>query len=280
MKANRIVDLQNDISAIAEKKLAEANGLVFRMPIGSHTLILIRDPRMPQMDIQFTETVYHGQTVWAWAASVTGNSVDEDDDDWSAIAAAQNGGRIPDDCFPAPQSLFRQRGSESIPLKSAIVTYMRDYMVRCDQAKTPQVIYAMVDFTGKTIALVAHKALKLGMGPGGPCNTTTEVPDAKKPCLEQMVIEEHLKSQLQRAAVITTSFTPDIKATLRLMATDAMNPSTAATVIEIMEYLENDPPPGKAAHPTLDMYDTDIICTAFEMAIAAPFDRSGGIDHV
>ena len=87
-----------------------------------------------------------------------------------------------------------------------------------------------------------------------------------------------LRINLQRAAVISASFPPDVKRTLRDLANKVLHPNFPETLTDILECLENDPQDGTSKHPTLDMYDTDVICCALEMAVAAPFDTSGGGD--
>ena len=275
-KAARITTLQNDISAIQEKKLADLHGVQYKMPIGSCTLILIRDPANPSSDIQFHETVYHGQSVYDWSTSVIGTNVDEDDEEWVQIAAAQ---LLTTNCHyttpcPGPYIIFKSRGNRSIPLKAAVLTHMRDYMEGNDLANLPQELYATVDFTGTTAIQAANKILKLAIGT--PANETAGTQGSKRFCAPEDVIEEYLKSQLQRAAVITATFAPDIKLELRRLTIAALTPGRSDSVIEILNYLDNDPDDPLLRHSTLDDYDTATVITALEMAIASPFDKSGG----
>ena len=285
-RAARMASLQTDIAAVDEKRLAEQHGVEYQgMPIDKHTLIIVRNVLNPKHDITLSEIVYHGQTVYSWATSVVTNMVDPDDDEWSAMAAAANGGQVPDDCEPGVFQLYRQRGQTglvaAIPVRSSLLTQMRDHMARIELEKGPQCLYAVLDFTGAAAVAAAKKMVKLNIGAKASNNTSTADPQgSKKPKTEAHdQIAEHLKSQLQRAAVITAAFPQDVKTSLRMMAAQALNPNSGGTVVNILEYLENQPTDAMTQkHPTLDMYDTDVICAALEMAVAAPFDTSGGSD--
>jgi len=279
-KAHRLTELQNDISAVQEKKLADQHGIAYRMPIGQHSLVLIREKGNPHSDLTYKEIVYHGQTIFDWVGSVIRTNVDEDDPEWSSTALASCNGQIPEDCIPGPHTIYRARGLECIGLKAAILTQMRDHMARIEIDQGPQVIYAVVDFMGQVAPLAAKKMLRMNRGPES-TNTTVESPGPKKVCAPEDVLAEYLKAQLQRAAVITSAFPPDVKAECRRLAADALNGSKSggAGIVTLLDYIDNDPDQGAGTkHPLLSQYDVGAVTTAMEMAIAEPFDKSGGAD--